>query len=447
MTQQTNARETELVLGSGEHPTSGVFGTVVADTYRVTGLIGAGGSSDVFRVEHLRLGKPFALKLLRADASGHPQAAKRFRREARAIASLESEHIVSIVDSGELTDGRPFLVMELLQGKDLRSLLRQEGHLPCRRALHILLDAARGLTAVHAAGLIHRDLKPENLFVTRRAGGEDCCKILDFGVAKLNTTIATVEGSLLGTVRYMAPEQLQDSSKAGPESDVYALGAIAYECLTGAPAHAGDTVQELMFSVINKTPRSLRDVRPELPENVSTLVMRCLQKNATARYASAAELVEALTTALSLATPVSGDLTVTDRAWTPTPVRGRSRLLRVLPWLISLGLAALALAQAKGPAIQPARAARPTPVAAATPAPRPIPTEPVVAVPAPTPGPSQRLEAEPSPVSDAARPKSSGKPRRQQTAPAPAPTPAKPKASTPPDAAASLLDPTNPYEN
>src|SRR5262245_2380805 len=207
-------------------------GLVVADTYRLCERIGAGGMADVYEAEHVRLGNRVALKVLRTNARADSKGFDRFRHEARRVAALSSEHVVKVFDCGELPNGMPYLVMERLWGEDLRSLLAREGRLPVRRAVKLAIGACRGLSVVHAARLVHRDLKPANLFVVRTAAS-DCCKILDFGVAKALVSDATAGGALLGTVRYMAPEQLEDAASARATADIYAVGAILYECLTG----------------------------------------------------------------------------------------------------------------------------------------------------------------------------------------------------------------------
>jgi len=277
------------------------IGQVIDGNYRIVRYIGSGGSSHVFQAEHLRLGKSFALKLLREGLDSSSRAAQRFRREAKAIARLNSEHIVSVVDCGELDDSVPYLVMELLEGEDLRSLLDREGALPARRALHVVLEACRGLTVVHEAGLVHRDLKPENLFITRRATGEDWCKVLDFGIAKMEASISTAQGAIVGTVRYMAPEQLADGATVGPATDVYALGAILYECLSGRALVSGATVQEVMYHVMNVAPVPLGRLVSTLPGTLAAIVDLCVDKAPTKRPASAAALAKLLRD--ELATP------------------------------------------------------------------------------------------------------------------------------------------------
>lgn len=295
-------------------------GTVFAGTYQVVRRIGSGGSGHVFEVEHLRLGKHFALKVLRNDTTSR-KASQRFRREARAVARLRSEHIVSIVDCGELEGGTPYLVMELLEGEDLRRLLEREGALPARRAARIALDVCRGLSVVHAAGFVHRDLKPENLFVTRHTTGEDLCKVLDFGVVKMESSLSTTEGSIVGTVRYMAPEQLTDATTVGAPADIYAVGAILYECLLGRPLACGKTVHELMYGVMNATPKSLRKELPSLPASLAALVERCISKDAGKRPPSADYIASVLEQFLTRdVTPASSSHTTIEHVARPVAV-------------------------------------------------------------------------------------------------------------------------------
>lgn len=300
-------------------------GQVVAGTYRLARHIGSGGSGHVFEAEHLRLGTPFAIKLLRSELGGG-RAAQRFRREARAAARLRSEHVVRVIDCGELDDHTPYLVMELLEGEDVRRLLEREGRLPARRAVQLMREACLGLSEVHQHGLVHRDLKPENLFVTRRTTGEDWCKVLDFGVAKMDASLSTAQGAIVGTVRYMAPEQLADGASVAPATDVYALGAILYECLSGQKLHAGETMQEVMFSVMNRDATSLASLQPNLPRPLLELVERCLARQVSERPQLAAELARLLGTVLGpTATSASRvDATLADMQETPESLRHTS---------------------------------------------------------------------------------------------------------------------------
>jgi serine/threonine-protein kinase len=269
-------------------------GMLVDGRYRIVERIGAGGMGSVYRVEHQRLGSSFALKLLRRELAEDERMLQRFERESRAAARLASEHVVPIVDSGTLPDGTPYFVMQLLAGKDLRALLRDQGRLTPVRAANLAIDACRGLGAAHAAGLVHRDLKPANLFVTRGDDGRDVVKLLDFGVVKHTDEVTTQPGALVGTARYMAPEQIGADYRVGPHTDLFALGVILYECIAGAPPFVGDTTERVLYAIMTATPEAL-DARCEgLPPGLSELVGRALEKHPDARFASAAEFADAL---------------------------------------------------------------------------------------------------------------------------------------------------------
>jgi serine/threonine-protein kinase len=286
----------ELLIASGERESvrsPDRVGAVIDGRYRVLGRLGSGGMADVYEVEHTGLGRYFALKLLQSELAGDAMLVGRFEREARAIAKLQSEHIVAIVDSG-VHQGAPYFVMERLYGDELRRLLSQSGTLPVQRAVHIALDVCRALKVAHAAGVIHRDLKPENLFVTRSAQGTDLCKVLDFGVAKLTGENPTLPGTLMGTARYMAPEQINQASEIGPPTDVFSLAVILYECLTGIAPFAADTLERVLYRIITEPPPPLLELRPEVPRGLVTLLESALSKRASERPQSAAAFGEAL---------------------------------------------------------------------------------------------------------------------------------------------------------
>jgi eukaryotic-like serine/threonine-protein kinase len=407
---------------------------VVAGTYRITRHIGSGGSSHVFEAEHLRLGKSFAVKVLRPELDTSRLTAQRFRREAKAVARLHSEHIVSVVDCGELDDGAPYLVMELLIGEDLRSLLNREGSLPVRRAVALIVEACRGLAVVHDASFVHRDLKPENLFVARRSTGEDWCKVLDFGVAKMEASLSTAEGAIIGTVRYMAPEQLSDAASIGPATDVYALGAILYECLSGKPVVDGTTVQEVMYRVMNAPTTPLHELVPTLPRALAETVGRCLAKTPSARPPTTPMLAELLQAAAAprVSSLVQPDTLAEDdglaKSRSPKRFFGRG--------VVAAGMVAVAAAgwatwraMPKAPRQE---VPKPQPqVARVQP---PAPPHPVSEVPAPTslPSPSAPTNARTAIARPTPRPRSS-------SASAPAPSAER---RTPP---VSQFDATNPY--
>lgn len=416
------------------------IGQTVAGTYRITRHVGSGGSSHVFAAEHVRLGKAFAVKLLRTELDCSRRAAQRFRREAKAVARLQSEYIVSVIDCGELDDQTPYLVMELLEGEDLRSLLKREGSLPARRSVQIVIEACHGLMVVHESGLVHRDLKPENLFITRRAGGEDWCKVLDFGVAKMKSSLSTAQGAIIGTVRYMAPEQLSDVDSVGPATDVYALGAVLYECLTGKAAQAGETVQEVMFGVMHKEPQSLSLSRPELPKGLVTAVMRCLAKRPSDRVQTPAELAALLAACLRRDRTVASSLTLSEEAAPPdvegahpAPPKWRAAAALVIAALAGGGLSW----SAKPDHLVPATAAH-LPVLAAPSAPLPSESSAIAASSEPISG-IRPGEAIPS---DSVASSSSSRlpfPRRRAPVPVPTAGPAHPGSGP------AGLDQANPY--
>jgi serine/threonine protein kinase len=253
--------------------------------YRVLGLLGSGGMGSVFEVEHTRLRRSFALKLLRAELGRDARLSQRFERETRTLAALESDYIVNIVDSGTLADGRPYFVMERLRGEDLRHLLERLPELPVARAVNLIIDACLGLQAAHAAGLVHRDLKPANLFVTSLDGAGERCKLLDFGVAKAADTEQTQPGALVGTARYMAPEQVSPDGALGPRTDVFALGVILYRCLTGKHPFESDSLERVLYNIVHTRPPAI--LRPGVPSELEATILRALGKSADERQSSA----------------------------------------------------------------------------------------------------------------------------------------------------------------
>lgn len=269
-------------------------GAVVAGTYKLLTPLGRGSMGEVFDAEHLRLGKRFALKLLRRDVPNPARALRRLRREARMLAGLSSEHLVSVFDCGELEDGSCYLVMERLVGADLRTRLRAEKPLPFERAVSVGIDACRGLAVLHEAGLVHRDLKPANVFLALRPDGSQRAVILDLGVAKDLCDERTEGSTLIGTIRYMAPEQLADAGSVGPRADIYALGAILYQCFTGVPPHAASERKALMFDVVHRDVPRAGELRPGLPPAIDDLLARMLSRDPKRRPCDAAEVLRVL---------------------------------------------------------------------------------------------------------------------------------------------------------
>lgn len=268
-------------------------GEAIGSRYRVVRRIGAGGMGAVFEVEHEALRQRCALKLLLEKLGSDDSVVKRFHREALAMASIHSAHVVRVTDFGRLENGLPFLVMELLYGEDLRRLLQREGRLPVARAVALALSACRGLMAVHDAGLVHRDVKPGNLFVTKGDSDEELCKLLDFGVVKSGEGTETKPNQLIGTMRYMAPEQLTNGKVDG-RADIYALCATLYECIAGHPPHIADSLERVLFSVMNTEPAALIELGLGISPSLSRLVQRGLARTPGERFSSAHELAQEL---------------------------------------------------------------------------------------------------------------------------------------------------------
>jgi len=277
-------------------------GDVVAGKYRLGHVLGRGGMGVVIAARHLQLDAPVALKFMIAGSWGSDSTdSKRFLLEAKAVARLRGEHVARIMDLGELETGSPYLVMEYLEGCDLSSLIRKSGCPPVDVATEYLVQTCEALEEAHTAGIVHRDIKPSNLFLTRRPNGTPCIKVLDFGISKqlrseiesgaldLTSTLA-----VLGSPLYMSPEQLRAARDVDARADVWSLGVTAYELLCGVAPFAAASMPDLCFRIAQDTPASLRQRRPELPEGLESVVLRCLQKNRDDRYPSARALADAL---------------------------------------------------------------------------------------------------------------------------------------------------------
>ncbi len=268
-------------------------GTLVQRRYRLMEVIAQGSTSIVYRAEHALLRKPVALKILRPEFSVFRSVVKRFRREAHMVSSLDHPNVVQVIDFGQTKDGSMYLVMELLEGETLTEKLRRESHLSPNAAVGICDQVLRGLAAAHRAGLVHRDLKPDNIMLIRK-GGQTRVKILDFGCAKLHrgtlesTSLATQAGVVLGTPRYMSPEQASGGA-ADLRSDLYSVGVLLYEMLTGTPPFIGETPREVIDGVLYELPPPM-DLGARVGRKgrlLQHLTMRALSKNKSKRFASA----------------------------------------------------------------------------------------------------------------------------------------------------------------
>jgi len=273
-------------------------GELIAGKYEVLKLIGSGGMGYVLSAMHVELGEVVALKFLRPEALLIDELVERFAREARAAAKIRSEHVARVFDVGTLPDGVPFIVMEHLEGLDLADTLQQQGPLPIKVAVEYVMQACEALAAAHAAGVVHRDIKPENLFLTRHAQGLDFIKILDFGISKVALTPgkrAFVRTMMpLGSPVYMSPEQIRASDQVDARTDIWSLGCVLFELLTGTVAFDEPTLMQLSAAILEQDPVPLRALLPDAPPELEAVVLKCLEKDITKRYSNIAELAIAL---------------------------------------------------------------------------------------------------------------------------------------------------------
>jgi serine/threonine protein kinase len=286
---------------------------VVAEKYRIERVLGQGGMGVVLAAMHLHLEERVAIKFLLPELTHDPAVVARFLREGRTAIKIRSEHVVRVLDVGTLPGGTPYLVMEYLEGINFEQLLEQHGSLPADMAVDHVLQATEALAEAHALGMVHRDLKPANLFLVHRADGSPSVKVLDFGITKvpdagrgtdLETTNAT---DVMGSPRYMSPEQMRSSRAIDARADIWGLGVILQELITGSAPFDGATMPDLLASIIQDPPIPLARLQPNVPPGLQAVVSKCLEKEASARYADVAELTQALAPFGSDSARVSAD--------------------------------------------------------------------------------------------------------------------------------------------
>jgi eukaryotic-like serine/threonine-protein kinase len=283
-------------------PPSGLKpGDVIAGKYRIDGQLGAGGMGVVLSATHLDLDAPVAIKVVRDEFAQNEEVVARMLFEARAAAKMRGSHVVRVLDVARLESGAPYIVMERLEGSDLATLLTERGALPIQDAVDFLLEACEGLAEAHALGIIHRDLKPENLFLASSADGL-VLKILDFGISKDIGTAFRVSprsaltnaGFAVGSPYYMAPEQMRASPEVDTRADIWSLGAILFELLTGNCPFAGETLPVVCAKVLGDDAPSLRSFSEQTPEQLDAILRCCLQKDPSERFDSVGHLAAAL---------------------------------------------------------------------------------------------------------------------------------------------------------
>jgi serine/threonine-protein kinase len=265
---------------------------LVGGRYRLTQKIGEGGVGAVYKAIDQVIGRQVAVKILSEGTTKQEEVVARFQREAQVVGQLRHRNVVEVFDFG-VENGIPFMVMELLEGKDLATLLDKRGPIAIERAVDIALAVAAGLLAAHERGLVHRDIKPANIFLSREDGGE-IPKILDFGIAKTSNSRLTQAGSVFGTQHYVSPEQTRNSAQVDARSDQYALGVILYQCMAGRPPHDGDNVYAIIKNIVEGRFAPPRVYRPDMPVGLEVIVMKAMETEPDKRFPSIYDMGVAL---------------------------------------------------------------------------------------------------------------------------------------------------------
>jgi serine/threonine-protein kinase len=282
-------------------------GDVLAGRFRVERVLGVGGMGSVFAAEDLRFARRVAIKLMLPDLMEIPEFAARFAREAQAASSLSSEHAARVYEIGRLPDGSPYMVLELLQGRDLDRVLRTRGPLPIAEAVQYILETCHAIGEAHGLGIVHRDLKPSNLYLAEREGAPPVVKVLDFGISKSTPLDAgssagrpgepaglTATESTLGSPHYMSPEQLRSAKRVDRRTDVWSLGIILHKLLSGHLAFESESVGAHLAAIVADPPTPLRQHRADAPEGLEVAILRCLQKDLALRFQNVGQLAVAL---------------------------------------------------------------------------------------------------------------------------------------------------------
>jgi serine/threonine protein kinase len=404
-----------------------LLGKLLGERFLVQELLGQGGSGTIYRAEHVTLRRKVAIKVLHTELSRDDLAVERFRREATTVAEIDNEHIVEIHDFGRTPDGRLYLAMELLEGETLDTVLVREKQLSVERTADILIQVGEALMEAHAIGYVHRDLRPRNIYLSVRRGKANFIKLLDFGLAKLVETegqaASTSLGMTFGDPRYMSPEQAR-GDRIDRRADIYQLGCVAYEMLTGGPPFSGTRVFDILTKQVTEAPHPLPTRRPGVPLWMEAAVAKMLAKDPENRFATTSRMVEALRRGLDTGEVMEDDVARRRESIPPPSV---SRVMQ------RMGIAAPLDAGGVEPPLAPATTSpAPSPAAASPPASAPAPSvhaPPAAAAPAPfppaaagAPGAPAALGAPPAPLRTGIPP---GGPAATMRAPG-APPPSKP---------------------
>jgi serine/threonine-protein kinase len=420
-------------------------GALLDGRYRIVRLLGEGGMGSVYLASHVGLGRDVAIKFLHAELVSRDEVVGRFYREAQAAAAIRHKNIIEVFDVGVSPQGEPFLVMEYLEGESLAGLLKRVGPLNLGAACAVMEPVLQALHAAHRKGIIHRDLKPDNIFLAYQQGEPPVVKIIDFGISKFAQgefdKWRTKTGSVMGTPAYMSPEQARGSAGLDHRTDIYSMGTILFEMLTGALPFAGSNFAEYLSAMLIDDPRAPQSVCAGFPAEAEPLVRKALAKNPDQRFQNAAEMLEALTALPSfdarqerltlLASTIeirgfaAGDLgqalSAPGRLADDKPVSSRFRgaataVLGAGPWrwvILGVALAAGAAAAvlwssktSRAPAPNAPITAQPAPIVPVAPPPASSPPSPPAALPvsppAPPSEPAPSPRAEGAPASDEA---------------------------------------------
>jgi tRNA A-37 threonylcarbamoyl transferase component Bud32 len=273
-------------------------GQTLDGKYLIGELLGEGGMGRVYRGEHALIGRPVAVKFLHAELTGNEEVVRRFYREAQSAAAIRHKNVIDVLDVGVSSEGEPYLVLEFLEGEPLSEMIARIGAFDLPTACGILEPALLALQAAHERGIVHRDLKPDNIFLAHQPGEPPTIKLIDFGISKINEatgrTKLTQDGSLLGTPEYMSPEQARGAADLDHRADLYSMGVILYELLTGGRPFVGANYNELLIAVLTEEPRPPHEVNPDFPDEAAAVIGPALARDPADRFQSAAEMLDAL---------------------------------------------------------------------------------------------------------------------------------------------------------
>lgn len=288
-------------------------GDEILGKYKLTRTLGQGGMGVVFAATHIELRENVAIKVLLPEMVAQKEVVGRFMGEARAAAKIKSEHAARVIDVGKLDGDLPYMVMEYLEGEDLAHLIEKRRSLPLAEAIGYIRESATALAEAHRLGIVHRDIKPANLFLATRGDGSRILKVLDFGISKLTHDSLVTGGAVtrtntvMGTPMYISPEQLRSTRDVDARADIWSLGVVFYELLTGAYPFEAESVPVLYAAILGAPYKPIRDRRPDLPQAIEDIMAKCLEKDRERRFGSLEEFVRALEGFTNLEnSPISG---------------------------------------------------------------------------------------------------------------------------------------------